>query len=147
MLPFTRDALGDERIAWLAALPPELVHPPMALVHASRESAWKSPWANATDAELESAYSPLRQPIVVYGHIHTPFVRKVGGLTVINSGAVSQPFDGDSRASYLLLDDGAPTIRRVTYDLEREIAEMHARKLPHAGWVERTLRTASPQMP
>jgi predicted phosphodiesterase len=144
---FAREALGAERIAWLSGLPQVLVHPPIALVHASPTSAWRSPYANATDPELASTYSPLRQPIVVYCHIHQSFVRKVGELTVINTGSASQSFDGDPRASYVLIDEEVPTIRRVEYDVEREIKAIFDRCVPHADWLVRTLRAARPQMP
>jgi predicted phosphodiesterase len=147
MTAFTRDALGEQRIAWLGALPPLLIHPPVALVHASPASAWRSPLADATDAELESTYLPLGQAIAVYGHIHQSFVRGMAGFTVINTGSVSQSFDGDSRASYLLIDDGTPSVRRVEYDIEREANAMTMSGLPHADWVARTLRSARPQMP
>lgn len=147
MTAFTREALGKERIAWLAALPRVVIHPPVALVHAGPASAWRSPLADATDAELESVYLPLGQAIAVYGHIHRPFVRAVAGVTVINTGSVSQSFDGDPCASYLLIDDGTPKIRRVEYDLEREIKAITASGLPHADWMARTLRTARPHMP
>jgi predicted phosphodiesterase len=52
--------------------------------------------------KLESTYSPLGQAIVVYGHIHQPFVRAVAGFTVANTGSVSQSFDGDPRSSYVV---------------------------------------------
>jgi predicted phosphodiesterase len=147
MTAFTREALGGGRIAWLGALPRVLIHPPIALVHASPASAWRSPLAGASDGELESTYLPLGQPIIVYGHIHQPFVRRVGELTVINTGSVSQSFDGDPRASYLLIDNGAPKLRRVEYDTEREIDAIKASGLPHADWMARTLRAARPQAP
>jgi predicted phosphodiesterase len=145
MTAFTREALGEERIVLLGALPRVSIHPPIALVHASPASAWHSPFANANDAELESTYFPLGQPIAVYGHIHQPFVREFAELTVINAGSVSQSFDGDPRASYLLIDNGTPQIRRVEYDIEREIRAVTASGLPHADWVARTLRAARPQ--
>jgi predicted phosphodiesterase len=147
MTAYTREALGDERIVWLGALPRVVIHPPVALVHASPASAWRSPLADATDAELESTYLPLGQAIAVYGHIHQSFVRGMAGFTVINTGSVSQSFDGDPRASYLLIDDGTPSIRRVEYDIEREADAMTMSGLPHADWVARTLRSARPQMP
>ena len=145
MTTFTRDKLGAERVTWLGALPRVVIHPPVALVHASPTNAWRSPLAGATEAELESTYSPLGQALVVYGHIHQPFVQEIGQLTVINSGSVSQSFDGDDRASYLLIDDGKPRVRRVEYDIEREIRAITGSGLPHADWVARTLRAARPQ--
>ena len=147
MSAFTRDALGQERLTWLDQLPRAVFHPPAALVHASPASAWRSPLATATDEELESTYSPLAQPVAIYGHIHQPFVRHIGGLTVINTGSVSQSFDGDRRAAYLLLDDGVPHIRRIEYDIEREIAAIVASGIPYGDWLARTLRAARPQMP
>jgi predicted phosphodiesterase len=147
MTGFTRDALGEERVAWLRTLPRVLINPPIALVHASPASAWRSPSANASDAELESTYSPLAQAIAVYGHIHEPFVRAVAGFTVANTGSISQSFDGDPRASYLVIDNGTPTIRRVEYDIEQEINATTASGLPHADWIARTLRAARPQLP
>jgi hypothetical protein len=146
MTAFTRDALGTERIAWLGALPRVVTHVQFALVHASPGSAWHAPSASAEHAELESTYGPLGQGIAVFGHIHEPFVRSVGGLTVINTGSVSQSFDGDPRASYLLLDDGVPMIRRVEYEVEREVRALKASGIPHAEWMARTLRAARPQM-
>jgi predicted phosphodiesterase len=147
MTAFSREALGEERIAWLGALPRVVIHSPVALVHASPASAWRSPLANATDAEIESTYLPLGQAIAIYGHVHQPFVREVAKFTVINTGSVSQSFDGDPRASYLLIDNGRPTIRRVEYDIEREINAIIASGLPHADWMARTLRAARPQVP
>ena len=147
MTAFTREALGPHRIAWLGALPRVLLHPPVALVHASPASAWRSPPADATDAELASTYLRLGHAMAVYGHIHRPFVRNVGELTVVNTGSVSQSFDGDPRASYLLIDDGAPTIRRIEYDVQQEIDALAASGVPHADWMARTLRAARPQMP
>ncbi len=147
MTAFTRETLGKERIAWLGALPRAIIHPPVALVHASPTSAWRSPPADATDEELESTYLPLGLPIAVYGHIHRSFVRNLPRLMVINTGSVSQSFDGDRRASYLLIDNGKPSARRVQYDIDQEINAITASGLPHADWMGRTLRAARPLMP
>jgi hypothetical protein len=68
-------------------------------------------------------------------------------MVVANSGSVSLSYDGDRRASYLLLDDGKPEIRRVEYDVEKEIQDLATCGMPHADWVSRILRTAGPQMP
>jgi hypothetical protein len=42
-------------------------------------------------------------------------------FAVANSGSVGSPFDGDPRASYLLLEAGDAQIVRVEYDIEREV--------------------------
>ena len=142
-----RDEIGEERLAWLRTLPMRQTHEAMALVHAAPETTWRSPGPETADAELESVYGTLGQPVVVYGHIHRSYVRKVGGMTIVNSGSVSLSFDGDPRASYLLLEDGTPSIRRVEYDVEREIRAIRASGLPHAEWIAKTLAAARPTMP
>jgi hypothetical protein len=103
----------------------------------------------AIDAELESIYGPLGQPIAA--HIHRPYIRSVsssqGERLVINTGSVSLSYDGDRRASYLLLDGSTPAIRRVRYDVDEEVKGLSSSGQPHADWTARTLLAASPQMP
>ena len=48
MAAATHEALGEERIAWLRALPLVQIRSPMALVHASPESPWRAPGPEAT---------------------------------------------------------------------------------------------------
>jgi putative phosphoesterase len=146
MSAWSRAALGADRIAWLSRLPRVHLESPLALVHAHPDDVWRAPALQAPDADLESVYAPLRQPMVVYGHIHTPFVRSVSGMTIVNSGSAGLPYDGDPRACYILIEDGAVTIRRVEYDVDREIAALRASGCPHSEWVVRMLKSAGPVM-
>jgi predicted phosphodiesterase len=145
----TRSELGVERHAWLSELPRVITKPGFALVHASPESCWHSPAAEATDAELETTYGSLGMPIVAFGHTHRPAIRKMTGplRQLINTGSVGLPYDGDPRASYLLLDGTIPSIRRVEYSIEKELKALSSCGLPGAEWTARMLRTSSPQMP
>jgi putative phosphoesterase len=145
----TRSALGDERLNWLSALPRTHHESGFALVHATPQSCWQTPAVDATDSELEKIYGPLGQPIVVFGHLHRPFIRRSAApaKVVMNTGSVGLPHDGDARASYLLLDEKEPQIRRVEYDIEKELAALSQCGLPGAEWTARMLRTSSPQMP
>jgi len=146
MAAAARETLGEERLAWLRGLPRIQAHGAVALVHASPESVWRSPMDTAADADLASVYGALGQPVVVYGHIHRPYIRAVSGMTVANSGSVGLPHDGDRRAAYLLVDDGRPSIRRVEYDVDRELKALAACAGPHADWIARILESATPQM-
>jgi len=147
MAAATREALGEERLAWLQALPRKQIRDPLALVHASPDSPWRAPAPEASDAELESVYAPLGQPIAIYAHIHRSFIRNVEGMIVANTGSVSLSYDGDRRAAYLLLDEYKPIIRRVEYDLDKELAALSTCGLPHSDWIAKILSSGSPQMP
>jgi predicted phosphodiesterase len=95
MATATREALGEERLAWLRGLPPLQIHAPMALVHASPESPWRAPMPEASDAELESVYGPLGQAVAIYAHIHRSYIRRVPNMIVANTGSVSLSYDWD----------------------------------------------------
>ena len=117
-------------------------------MHATPQSCWQAPAANATDIELEEIYWPLGKPIIVFGHTHHPFVRKTARIeSVINTGSVGLPYDADARASYLLLDEKEPQIRRVEYDVEKELTALSQCGLPGAEWTAKMLLASSPQLP
>ena len=145
----TRSALGDERLQWLSCLPRVRMSETFALVHATPESCWRIPPTEASDDELEKAYGSLGHPIVVFGHIHRPSVRTIAGQPeiLINPGSIGLSYDGDPRASYLILDGNMPSIHRVEYDVEKELKALAVSGLPGAEWTARMLRTSSPQMP
>jgi putative phosphoesterase len=147
MAPATRERLGKDRIEWMRSLPEQLREDRLALVHASPGDLWAAPPATATDEELEEVYRPLGAEIAVYCHIHVPFIRALPRLIVANTGSVGLPFDGDPRASYLLMEDSWFTIRRVAYDVESEIAGLTKSGYPMPEWLARQLRTARFEMP
>ncbi len=156
MVPATRDLLGSgrrgrseagpkprqdgasgaaERVAWLRQLPMAWRGEGIALVHAVPGDTWKSVQPDASDDDLRAVYGPLRAALAVYCHIHKPYIRRLSGLTVANTGSVGLPFDGDPRASYLMVEDGEPAIRRVAYDIERHLADIRASGYPTARWL------------
>jgi len=145
----TRARLGDERLAWLCELPRVKTQEAFSLVHATPESCWQAPASGATDAELETLYGLLGQPIAIFGHTHRPFIRGITGQPelLINTGSVGLSYDGDPRASYLILDKNTPSIRRVEYNVEKELKALVSCGLPGAEWTAKMLRTSSPQMP
>ena len=97
----------------------------------------------ADDPSWRVLTKPLNAEIVVYCHIHRPFIRKVGSMTVCNTGSVGSPYDGDPRASYLLIEDGNPAIRRVAYDVEKEVGRLLASEYPQKEWIAEMRRKGS----
>jgi predicted phosphodiesterase len=136
----TCDQLKDEHVRWLRALPPVWQNHGVALLHASPGNLWQAPMPDCDEQQLLATYRDLADAIVVYGHIHRPYVRPVPGLVVANSGSVGMPYDGDPRASYLLVEDGNVTIRRVQYDVEAEIAHLLSSGYPRAAWLAEVRR-------
>jgi len=63
---------------------------------------------------------------------------------VANTGSVGRPFDGDWRSAYLLIADGSVEMRRVEYDLERELADIKASGYPGGEAMAEGQRTGRP---
>jgi predicted phosphodiesterase len=97
----------------------------------------------AEDGELLATYGASGADVVVYGHIHRPYVRPLGEMTVANSGSVGAPYDGDPRASYLLVENGAARVVRVEYDVEREVRLLLDSSYPRADWIAEIRRRGS----
>lgn len=147
MAAATREALGEERLDWLRGLPRMQRLESVTLVHGTPETPWRAPGAEAADEELRATYGPLESPVAVFAHTHTPFVRTLPGLTVANAGSVGLPYDGDPRASYLLLDGLSASIRRVAYDTAAEARRLCSCPLPHAFWVAKLVESGRFSMP
>lgn len=135
LAPKTGELLGAHRIEWLHSLPFLYERDDVAVVHASPEDLWDAPPATAGDDVLDVVYRGLPGRIAVYGHIHTPFIRTVRSKVVANTGSAGLPFDGDPRASYLLVEDDWLTVRRVEYDVEEEVKDLLASGYPRAEWL------------
>ena len=140
-LPATVKAIGDERLAWLRTLPLRWSDHDLTVVHAVPNDAWGIVPATASDEEMERVYAVLASTRVVYGHVHTPFVRRLRTFTLANMGAVSQSFDGDTRAAYAVVDDDTVEIRRVEYDIEAEVRLLLRSNDPFAESTAQALRT------
>lgn len=136
----TRNRISNEQFRWLQTLPPVWHDHGVALLHASPGDLWQAPMPDSELEQVAATYASLASKIVVYGHIHRPYVRQVGDFVLANSGSVGTPYDGDPRASYLLVDDGEVIIRRVEYDVEAEARYLLSSGYPRAGWISEIRR-------
>jgi predicted phosphodiesterase len=138
--PWALERLGEARLAWLRGQPRMRREAGVSLTHASPGDLWRAPMPSAGDAELVDMYG-AGSPLAVYGHIHRPFVRALPGLTVANCGSAGLPWDGDWRPSYLLVDDGVASVRRVEYDVDEAVRDLRLSAFPRAAWLESVWRS------
>ena len=138
-IPWTEAQLGEARLRWIEKLLPRYVREDLTVVHASPNDCWRAPMPSATKEEFRKVYAPLNAKTVVYAHIHIPFIRRFDGWTIANTGSVSQSYDGDTRASYLVIDEEKLTTRRVEYDVSAEAKDLLQSGVPHAEWMAKIL--------
>jgi putative phosphoesterase len=84
----TLQLLGAGRVRWLRQLPRLWRHEDLVVMHALPTTVEEAPPVEATDQQLLDAYGGLDARLVVYAHLHRPFVRRIGALTVANTGSV-----------------------------------------------------------
>jgi putative phosphoesterase len=87
-------------------------------------------------AKLAEKKSGKHLNLLIVGHSHQPFVRRVGEVWFINPGSVGRPDDGDPRASYAVLELSQAGVQvelfRVEYDVQRAARAVRERGLPEA---------------
>ncbi|KRE02365.1 phosphoesterase [Bosea sp. Root670] len=89
--------------------------------------------ADGWAAELES----VDADVLLVGHTHMPFIRRIGNKIVVNPGSIGQPRGGKPRPSYAVWQDGAFELRSFDYPIESTVAKLEA--LGHPPEVEAEL--------
>ena len=83
------------------------------------------------DEPLRDALAGTAEPLVVGGHTHQQFVRRLDdGLTFANAGSVGLPYEGRPGAFWMLVDGGVPELRETSYDLAEALEELRATSFP-----------------
>ncbi len=68
--------------------------------------------------------------VLVVGHTHTPFIRRIGQTTILNPGSLGQPKTGRSLACYALWEDGKISLKEYKYPLADTIREIRTMPIP-----------------
>jgi putative phosphoesterase len=103
--------LSRGAVAWLAKLPAEIEETirgrRILVVHGSPLGDEDYLFPSVTAAGLRAKLGDRRPDVLVCGHSHVPFVRRVAGVLVVNCGSVGRPVDGDPRPTLALVDVAA----------------------------------------
>lgn len=124
---------GDER--WLAAWPATLrLDLPgigdVFFCHATPRSDTEIFTRLTPEDRVAPMFERVVAPLVVCGHTHMPFDRRIGPTRVLNAGSVGMPF-GDPGAYWLVLGETIE-FRRTQYDVEDAARRIRATAYPQA---------------
>jgi len=86
--------------------------------------------AETPEAELERLCADTDADVIICGHAHCTFAKKIHGVWVANTGGAGRSGDGDLRASYLLATRDPFSLHhiRVPYDLEETLQHLKKQK-------------------
>ncbi|MEA2272708.1 MAG: hypothetical protein QOI98_1416 [Solirubrobacteraceae bacterium] len=102
---------------------------PVLFCHGSPRSDEEIITSVTSDERLRAILEGVAEPIVVCGHTHAQFERRVAGHLVVNAGSVGMPYEGDAAAFWLSLDPEV-NLRRTDYDVDAGVELMRATGYP-----------------
>ena len=104
------------------------------LVHGSPVSIEEHLTPSTPESRLRELAAGVKADLIICGHSHQPFTRRVNDTWFINTGSVGRPDDGDPRASYAILELARGSLDvahyRIEYDVERAAQAIRSAKLP-----------------
>ncbi|MCA9401893.1 MAG: metallophosphoesterase family protein, partial [Candidatus Omnitrophica bacterium] len=90
--------------------------------------------ADTDQKRFEELAKSARSDVILCGHSHEHFSKTVDGVQFINPGSVGRPFDGDVRASYVILELNRGRVnvihRRLNYPHAKMIRKLRKAKFP-----------------
>jgi putative phosphoesterase len=69
--------------------------------------------------------------VLLVGHSHAPFLRRIGDKVLLNPGSVGQPRAGEPLASYAVWQDGTFELKPFRYPIEATVEKLRALAFPH----------------
>ena len=84
-----------------------------------------------SERALQSLFASVAADVVVCGHTHMQFDRRIGAVRVVNAGSVGMPF-GKPGANWLLLGRNI-ALRHTSYDLHEAAARIALTAYPEAA--------------
>lgn len=128
--------LGKERIDYLRSLPFSLRRDDAVLFHATPWSTEDVVLPDADEPTAERMVHEAGARVVLYGHIHTAYQRRVGDSVLLSVGAINGSNDLDPRSAYTIvtIDDSVTAeVRRVEFSLGARLAAYEAAGLQAPG--------------
>ncbi len=87
-------------------------------------------YAPADSEKWQEECSHLPVDIVLVGHTHSQFIKKVGNCLVVNPGSLGQPNNRGALACYAVWEAGQISLRSTLYDVETTVAKVEALPIP-----------------
>jgi predicted phosphodiesterase len=89
---------------------------------------------------LRRVLAGVRETVLVCGHTHSQYRRRVGELELVNAGSVGMPYE-DAPGAYWAVLGGGVELRRTEYDLRAAAAAVRASGFPLARFADEHVLT------
>lgn len=106
----------------------------LRIVHGSPRRINEYLYQDMEDKCLNSILFECTADVVICGHTHIPYVKRIGDKLLVNAGSVGRPLHGDPRAAYCIVEINATCmaeVHYVEYDFEVSARAVIETGLPH----------------
>jgi putative phosphoesterase len=79
----------------------------------------------------------VKSDIILVGHTHIPYIKKINGQLIVNPGSLGQPKNGRTEACYAVWENGRTSLRSYPYPLNQTIEKI--RHMPIARNIQQSL--------
>ena len=100
----------------------------VVFVHATPRNDTEIFTERTSDDVVRTLFAGVDASVVLCGHTHMQFERRIDGLRIVNAGSVGMPFD--EPAAYWALLDGDVRLRRTNYDRAAAAAVLQHSEYP-----------------
>lgn len=130
---YTSSVLNDEHKAYLRGLPvqarAERGGCRFHLVHAMPSNPFYGRCPPSGD-EWTVEIGALAADVLLVGHSHAPFLRRIGDKVVLNPGSIGQPRAGKPLANYAVWQDGEFELKSFAYPVAATVEKLKALAFP-----------------
>jgi predicted phosphodiesterase len=144
------ERIGPEGLAYLRTLPRRYELPGPAggllMVHANPDNLEDAIDPDEDEHRLAERLSGVEAGVLLFGHLHIAYQRRLGPLLLVDTASVGFPRDGDHRAAWSEIrhDDTGwhAAIHRVPYDMEAVALTLEQCGMPNGKKRAKVLRQA-----
>jgi putative phosphoesterase len=72
----------------------------------------------------------VHRDVLLVGHTHIPFIRRIGDHLVVNPGSLGQPKTGKPDACYAVWEDGSFQLKSYPYPVDKTVEKLKALSFP-----------------
>ncbi|WP_252232106.1 YfcE family phosphodiesterase [Clostridium sp. ZBS15] len=134
-LAFTNWIISDENRDYLKALMNKLCieHEGIKIVVVHGSPFLIDEYVYGNDNCLANIGKLVNEDVIICGHTHIPYFKKINNKYFINSGSIGKPKHGESLGTYVIVDilNGSVkcTIEKVEYDVELMIKDIECNRM------------------
>lgn len=115
LMEFVRERLPEEAFGFLRALPLTMSVGSVLFCHATPRNDDEIFTRVSPDERWREALGGVEADVVVCGHTHIQFDRRIGDVRLVNAGSVGMPYEREPGAYWALLDGTDVELRRTEY--------------------------------